>query len=739
MNWLKSTRSTYLWSAAFVGFTLAPVSPVLAQQGAQSSGGLEDIIVNARKKSRGELAQDVPVALTAVSGEKLEDAKLTSLQQVAYNIPNVAMDEVGNLKGTANFAIRGLGVTTTLPTLESATGVFIDGIYLANNTGVVLDLFDLEGVEILRGPQGTLFGKNVTGGAVLLRSRAPTDKFEARFKASLETGLEWKTAATISGPVAENLTARLTASYDHDAGWFRNDFDGKKYGENKSLVVRPTLRWEPSDNLDITLRYEYGHTKGDSNPVQNWAFERKGSFDFTQDLVSANDLRWDMISSEVNFDTGPGTLTNVAGYRKVHQVVDVDVEGTEIVGLHALFDFKINQFSNELRYAATLFDGFDLTTGVYYFHSKIDSIETRRLKPLAGSPRSYGGIQRYDAYAVFAQGDISLADALTMTIGARYAYDKKTADVAEFRAAAPGLCNPATRVCAYSHPDLEGSWDSFSPKLGLQYKISGTGQLYLTAAKAYRAGGFNLRLTSAGQQPRFDQESTASLEAGGKFDLLDRRLRINVAGFYNKIKNMIRDVNVPGMAVSGFVTDTKNTADATIKGFEIETEAALTSSLRVNAFVGYLNGKYDRIRGSLIDLPGEAPGTVNAADLALKIPRLAPWTYGVGFSHELELGPDMLLRTRADISHRDSSFSTDNNSLKLPKIDTLSASATLELMDRRLALSVFGRNLLNEAVYGLAYPLPASVLPPLPPGVTGGNGATLSEGRVIGVEATFRF
>lgn len=729
-------RGKWLATVAVVATIATAPLPALAQE--SDTVGIEDIIVNARKKSRGELAQDVPVALTAVSGEKLEDNQLTSLSQVAYNIPNVAMDEVGNLKGTANFSIRGLGVTTTLPTLESATGVFMDGVYIANNTGVVLDLFDLEGIEILRGPQGTLFGKNVTGGAVLLRSRLPSDKFEARMKASLETGLQWKTAATISGPLSDTLTARFTASYDHDDGWFRNDFDGKEYGKSKSLVLRPSLRWQPSSDVDVVLRYEYGHTEGQSNPVQNWAFQKRNSFNFKQDLLSPNDLRWDFISSEINIDVGNGTITNVAGYRNVHQYVDVDVEGTEIVGLHALFDFKIKQFSDELRYAATLFDGFDLTTGLYYFHSKIDAIETRRIKPLNGAPRSYGGIQTYDAYAVFAQGDLELSPALNLTIGARYAYDKKKADVAEFRAAA-GLCDAATRACTYSHPNLSGSWDSFSPKLGLQYKIEGTGQVYITAAKAYRAGGFNLRLTSPGQVPRFDQESTSSIEAGGKFDLFDRRLRINTAAFYNKIKNMIRDVNVPGTSASGFVTDTRNTADATITGFEIEAEAAVTDSLRLTGFIGYLHGKYDKIRGSLIDLPGETPGTINAADLALKIPRLAPWTYGIGFSHNLALGGDMVLRTRADISRRDAAFSNDNNTLKLTAIETLGASTTVELMEGRLALTAFGRNLLNDVSYGLAYTLPAAVLPPLPAGVTGGNGATLNEGRVIGLEASIRF
>ena len=739
MNSRTGWHTTTAW-AAIIGVYALTAAPVLAQAGADDadSGRLEEILVTARKKSVQESAQNVPVTLTAVTGEQLESRKTRDLSELGKAIPNVALDESGSIRSVANFSIRGLGINTSMPTLESSTGVFVDGMYLASNSGVVLDLFDLDGVEILRGPQGTLFGKNVTGGAVLMRNRAPTKSFEGSIKASVETGPEYKVAGYVSGPLSDTVSARLSAYYNKDTGWFTNDIDGSNYGETTTWIVRPSIKWEPTDSFNIILRGEAGKLFGEAFPTQNRAFFDRHSFDFAIDLLNPSRVRWNMITSEANLDVafGNGTITNVAGWRRVRHFNDTDTEGAPGVGFHAIQDFTTEHYSDELRYAGRFFDRLDLTAGLYYFHSNVSTFEVRRIKPLNGAPRGYGGRQSYDAYAVFAQGDFDVTDQLSLTLGARQAWDKKHADIAQFQAAG-STCDEVTRICTFTNPDLSDSWKSFSPKVGLRYQPRDHMQFYGSWSKGYRAGGYNVRITSPFQSLSFDQESTSAFEVGGKIDWFDRRLRTNFAVFSNKIKNLIRDVNIPS-AGAALVVDTRNTADATIKGAEFEVEARVGQRLKLSTFLGYLHGKYDNVRFSLIDLPGETPGTINQADRDLKLLRLSPWSLGAGFTHELPLSDDISITSLANFSYRDTAFANDANTLTLNKIYNLDASLNLEFKRYDLTLTVFGRNILNRAYQGTVAALPASVQPPLPPGAIGTYSA-LSEGRSIGIEAVVKF
>lgn len=701
--------------------------------------GLGDIVVTAQKKSQAESAQKVPIAITAVSGQQIEANQLKNLSAVAQSIPNVQMDEAGTFKGTGAFTIRGLGINSTIPTLEATTGVFYDGIYIATTQGVLIDLFDLDGVEILRGPQGTLFGKNVTAGAVVVTSRAPSDTFEVRYRGSIETGLEVKQAASVSGPLTNTLKARLSVLYDHDNGWFHNDFTNSSVGKSESIVIRPSVQWDPTDRLNTTLRYEYGKITGDGSVSQQPALQDPSTFDVNYNFVGRSYVRWNQLTSQTNFDIGPGVLTNVAGYRTMKNIADSDIDGTTFDGFHDTFGVKVKQFSDELRYAASDLAGFiDLTTGLYYFHSKIDYSETRQLAPaFSFAPRTFGGRQRQNTYAAFAQADFKATDKLTVTAGLRYTVDKKVADLALLAGAPPGPCDPATFTCVYSSPDQHGTWKNWTPKVAVRYQFSPSAQVYASATRAYRAGGFNVRLTSPDQQMRFDQERTDAVEIGGKADFFGRRLRTNLALFNNKIYNLIRDVNTP--TATGLVQDTKNTADVTIRGVEFESQFLVTEGLILNGFLGYTHGKYDKIRFSLIDLPGETVGTINAADYALKIPRLTPWNFGGGFTFNRDVSSDVLLHARGSISHRSTSAANEPNTLTFRSIDLLDGSIGVGLMNDKLNISIYGKNLLNQAYQGIIVGLPTAVVPPLPAGSRLPAATVLAEGRVIGAELSFKF
>ena len=226
------------------------------------------IIVTATKKGYGENLQNVPVAVTAFGEAQLDAKFVQNLQSLSYDVPNVQLEGVGTAPGYANFTIRGLGINSTVPSIDPTVGVFTDGIYLGINAGVVLDNFDLEGIEVLRGPQGLLFGRNVTGGAVVMRTTRPDFNFRASTKASVETGLKKTVSAMVTGPIAEDvLAAKLAVYYSKDEGWFRNQFDQSSFGKSRDIIIRPALSVKGGDNFRMDLRYEHGDIDGDGAPV----------------------------------------------------------------------------------------------------------------------------------------------------------------------------------------------------------------------------------------------------------------------------------------------------------------------------------------------------------------------------------------------------------------------------------------------------------------------------------------
>ena len=221
-------------SAVTVAAGLTSVSGAIAESSESSSRDnvlLETIVVTATKKANAENVQEVPIAITAYGEAQLDALKVRDLQSLTYSVPNVSFDDAGTTRGVANFSIRGLGINSTIPSIDPTVGVFVDGMYLGIAAGVVFDIFDLESIEVLRGPQGILFGRNVTGGAVLLNTKKPSDEFNINFKSSAESGLRgtggnYYAMGSVSGPITETLSAKIAAYYNKDDGWHERYLGG---------------------------------------------------------------------------------------------------------------------------------------------------------------------------------------------------------------------------------------------------------------------------------------------------------------------------------------------------------------------------------------------------------------------------------------------------------------------------------------------------------------------------------
>lgn len=755
-------------------FALAISAPCAAFAQSAVETLRDEILVTGTKKADAENVQDVPLAVTAYGAKQLDALKVRDLQSLTVSMPNVSLDDIGTSRGVANFSIRGIGINSSIPGIDPTVGVFKDGVYLGINGGIVLDIFDLESIEVLRGPQGILFGRNVTGGAVLMNTKRPSfDGFNASFKGAVESGLRstgenYYAMGAVSGPIIEDkLAARISVYYNKDEGYFRNYLGGptpnaraplvygpvlgalvqgpgiddfEDFGRAETWIVRPSFTFTPSDSVELYVTYEHFDSEGDGPASQNhqtgtgstniFFTADRNSFDFSINEPGFYTSNADSVTAELKVDVGfgDGVITNVFGWRDTEGATAGDIDATPLFLFHSGSATDQDQWSNEIRYNGT-FGRADLTAGFYYFTQDLAYTERRFI--LGGFQNfSGGGRMDHDVLGVFGQIDYNLSDDLIFTAGGRWTDEEKDVEIANIRAngnisaltfGVPG-CGVVEGTCPVDFADKE-SWSNFTPKVGLTWAASDSVNVYGHWTQGVRSGGFNFRNTSTTvfNPGPFDEEKVNAFEIGTKAQTPDGRGTLNAAAYYNDINGMQREINIPDV-VTGVVQIIDNTADATIWGFEAEGRYAVTDELLLTGYVGYTNGDYDKI---FADISGTS-GVIDAADFALEIPRLVPWTYGAGFVHSLPLGGSTVVNSRFSYSHRDRSFYTDNNLGTLNELDIIDASVSLSLMDGKVDLSLYGKNLLHEVNHGGDTQLPASL--------GGGTFSPLTKGRIVGLE-----
>ncbi|MEJ2275193.1 MAG: TonB-dependent receptor [Woeseiaceae bacterium] len=744
-----------LVAVSLIGFGLLGSVPAQAQEegatGRTSSVLIEEIMVTARKRE--EMSQEVPVAITAYSGDQLEALKIRTFDDLSVAMPNVAMDDIGTTRGVANFSIRGLGLNSSIPAIDPTVGVFIDGVYLGLAAGTVIDMFDLASIEVLRGPQGNLFGRNVTGGAVLVNTKGPTDEFEFSARGAIDGnpngdgGTAIYANAAVSGPIGDSFGYRLSVYHNEDDGWFVNQFDGSDHGAASTTIFRPVLVWRPTDSLEMKLRWEHTDMENDGPSAQshtnglgidgNFANFERDSFDFAIDEPGMLDLELDHVSFQVDWDVGfgDGTITNIFGWRDYYAETYGDIDGQPVWLFHSASLNDFEQTSNELRYNGE-FGNANVTVGLYWFDSTTDYSEGRDLLGIATGgvapavTQDGGGVLDLTSTAIFGSVDFYVTDNLALTVGLRYSDEEKDAQIATLTLNTDAPCLVYDRTCAFDFVDSD-KWDAVSGKLGFNYTFSDDARLYGYWARGHRSGGYNLRNTAVdtvnlGPGP-FDQETVDSFELGFKSEFSGRG-RFNAAVFYTDIVDMQRELNQAD-PFAGVVQIIRNTADAEIFGFEGEGTFAIGENTVLTASLGWIDPKYTSV---IFDLNGD--GVIDEADKALSLPRAAEWTYSVGFNHDWMLSSGADIAFRASYAYRDDSFYTDNNLGYLLDQEILSAGIDFYSASDRWTFSLYGQNLLNSVLHGGDTQLP-QVIGPVP---VGGTFSPLVKGRVVGLEVAYR-
>ncbi len=767
---LRLAKTALLLSAAGLAPFAAMAQDAAAPATEERTSALDainEILVTGTKTRDPENVQDVALAVTAFNAETLEAFKIRDIQGLSFQTPNVSLDQIGTSRGQANFSVRGLGINSSIPSIDPTVGVFIDGVYLGINAGVVFDLFDVDSVEILRGPQGVLFGRNVTGGAVVINTGNPTEDFRGKFRAAVDGpidsgrgGANYTASGVISGPLVEDvLLFKVGAYYNNDRGYFTNLFDGSNHGAAETKILRGALEGRFGD-LTLRAKLDYFESDGDGPSAQNRGLFDRDSFDFSIDEPGfyANEIWTGSLTAE--WDIGPGTLTNIFGYRDYTASTFGDIDATPAFLFHSGTQTEQDQISNELRYAIAT-DSLDLTFGAFYFDQNLAYDESRQL-PFLANPAARnqfgGGRQTHEVIGLFANAQYEFITNLSLIAGIRWNQETKDAAVTFItpRAACSviaGTCptgtapfNPATETNGFTD---DVRFRNVSPKLGLQYEFANS-QVYGHWSRGFRSGGYNFRITNIPVFNRavaatgnlfFDEERVDSYEIGGKFQTQDGSFTLNLAGYITKINDLQREVNLadPG---AGVVQNILNTADATITGFEAEARMRVSDSLIVTANLGVIDDKYDSL---LFDISGD--GLINDTDLALRIPRVPQVTWGMGVVHELLLGTSEIL-TRVNYQYRDEFAFTDDNLGFIQDVSNLEANITWVTPVDGLSLSVYGRNLLDQVQAGgdtqVPFPLgggpnSTGVRRPFADNPTAGTFSPLQRGRNIGVEALFEF
>ncbi len=725
---------------------------------------IRPIVVTATKKAAPVDVQQAALAVSAFDGQALESRHVRDLSGLSYAIPGVSLDQVGTFRGVANWSIRGLGINSSIASIDPAVGTFVDGVYLGINPGAALETFDLASVEVLRGPQGTLYGRNTTGGAVLVNTADPARAWQVMVRASGEAPVgsgrgspAMMMRGVVTGPVSESLAFRLGAYRSFDGGYFRNQLDGRPMGKADTTILRGGLLFE-NGALRLRGKAEYLSTSGDGAPGQNHGLFARDSFALSLDNRGFIRARSWLASLRADYDPGLGTITSIAGYRSYRQFTSNDIDATPAFLFHSKTGLTQAQWSDELRWTAALDDRLDLTAGGYIFHQNVAYDEDRNLPAVTTLTFYGGGRQRHDVHGLFASSGFAITPALKLEAGLRWSQEKKAAQVTFVRTRP--ACSVIAQTCPVSgtNPLITGesngfadsrSWSQLSPRLGLSWALAPHVLAYASWTRGNRSGGYNLRIAqpaaflanaAASGSPAFDAEKVDSFELGLKLQTRDGKGTLNLAAYRTDVAGMQREVSVANGG-SGLAQSIYNTADARISGGEAEARLEIVPGLLLSANAAYIHARYTRV---LFDISGD--GSIGAADYALALPRVPEWTWGLGLIHRAALGGTSQIVTRINYQHRSRYAYTDNNFGWIGATGNLDGTIAWKLPAGGWTVSLYGHNMLDAVQFGGdtqigfgAGPFSDGNNRPFDPAPAAGTFSPLVKGRVIGAEVALEF
>ncbi|MEM9255584.1 MAG: TonB-dependent receptor [Pseudomonadota bacterium] len=676
---------------------------------------LEEVMVTARK--RVESLQEVPQAISAMTETEIQASFARDIRDLQGMAPNLVIDKVGAGPGVTAISIRGISHQDVEKSFDPAVGVVLDGVFLGTNTGQELQIFDMERIEVLRGPQGTLFGRNSIGGIINVTRTQPTGEWGARIRGTYGDYDRYDVDGVFNFPkVFDMLSTKLTyTTRQQEEGFYDNVFLGEDVPEVDYESYVGVLLLEPTDAL--SLKYTYQHDEDDSDTAATsnvsqpddllcFGFGRCGRSDTEpelgilvtdQNFSNAQSLELDAHTVEANWLLSEGMqLTYLFGYRDTDESTDQDFDSTSIDFFSTSRVQTYDQTSHELRLSDNIGDSIQYTVGGYYWDSKYKLDQTtfylaNILDPNLAPPGTTllaDAEQKTDAWAAFFEVDYFFLEDWTLTLGGRYTEEEKEFKVSnDVDIAGSGFIVPI--FSTFGDPG-EGDWDEFTPKVSLSWDVNDDMMLYATYAQGFRSGGLNGRAASElTARLTYDPEFVDMYELGMKSNWLNNRVMFNVAAFYQIYDDKQEELVIPSDSAAGQETITVNAAKATMLGLELDSRALITDSWLVGFNLGLLDAEYDNFKAAL-EPGGEE---LDLSDLDLR--RAPDYTFAVHTNYDMTIGSGVAT-AQLMYRYRDDQYTTFLN-------EPMGFSKGNGILDASLAyqwenwnLRVFGRNLTDE-------------------------------------------
>ena len=710
-----TTRTAWLLATAAIALPQPALSQEAGPQDANSQKAgptpevaLGDIVVTAQRRS--ERLQDVPIAVTAIDARAIQNRQMTTLVDIMSTVPNLhASNNIGQGSATTVF-IRGVGETESIVTIDPPVGFYIDDVVIARQGVNNMALFDVERIEVLRGPQGTLYGRNTSAGAVKIVTVKP--QFENGFTGEASYGRfnTWSLKGSGNIALSDSTAFRLTALVGDGDGDTYNRVLDKQVNGTKTLGFRGALRFEPSDDLEINLSADW------ARGIQNgrYGFDVSGILRPPADSVyissTGTDIRnvgkaWGL-NATIDYKLSDDlSLKSITAYRATTQNYNLDLTD-QPVSLYTLYtDNDTGQFTQEFQLTGNGFDDrLEFVAGLYYFNER----STAFIGDYIFSSLFFRKDIRVgtDAYAGFVQGSWKFNDTLSLILGGRLTHEKKFIDIAaigdfsgtDFKFAPfPGIpLFDNSTVCGTispSRPDRPVACDlsvtRFTPRVGLEYKPDADLLLYATWTRGFKSGGWSTRVNTGAEFFDFDPETIDSFELGLKSTVAGGRGTVNLTGFYYDYKNRFNSGTSPsgsfGIAIS----------DAKIYGIEVETNWQLADGIRAFGNAAW--------QGNEVSRPAAA--TIILGD---RLQRTPSFQASVGINVDKPVADRVNLIANADYSYMGKHFVSPQNfpSTETGPVNIVNAALGLRL-DERYELIAGCKNCFGDEYFNQALPFPA--------------------------------
>lgn len=591
-------------AVALAGVAAATLhSPANAQQTSApeaTTGGLEEIIVTAERRSQS--LQRTAVSVTALDATALERLQVADTKQIIFNAPNLTGNSNVGQSTATTFFIRGVGTTENLATADTSVGLYLDDIYIARQAVNNFTLYDIERIEVLRGPQGTLYGRNTNGGAIKLVSKKPDETLA--FVGSASYGnydrAELKLSANV--PLSDKLFVRANFLTQQGDGYIYNRTLDKQVNDQDYIGGRVAVRAILSSRLEANLAFDYGRDRtvgGYASDIAGVLRPTTGSlFDVVSSTEASGDARTYGGSLKLAWEaTDDVSIESISGVRWTDQDLLLDLSD-QPVPLYVLDQSQSAwQVSQEFKANGSLTDRLSFVAGVFYFKEGIDALvsDFTRASPVAAQSRFTKDFRvDVESVAVFGQLEYALTNSVRLSAAGRYTHEDRSLDVVQ-TSSIPGAefnfdtASLLVRAAAGQNFDNERTFKKFTPKVGLDWTVTDDIFAYASWTKGFRSGGWTGRALRASQYVSFDPENVQSFELGTKMSFLDRKVRWNASVFYMNYDNLFNTLTVNGAF-------TAQLADAKIWGFESELTVRATPWLDLFANIGLLDNEYKDIR-----------------------------------------------------------------------------------------------------------------------------------------------